>query len=104
MATAAQIRYYRHLKGMSQEELALKANINPAYFGQVERGLKCPTVDTLYKISKALDISLSELLRFNISPNCTEDNIEQLRDLLTRVPVEKIDQVFKIVADIAGLF
>ena len=33
MATAERIRYYRRQKGMSQEELALKANLNPAFFG-----------------------------------------------------------------------
>ena len=45
-AVAAQIRYYRKKHAMSQEALTLKANLNPAYFGQVERDLKCPTVDT----------------------------------------------------------
>lgn len=37
-AVGARIRYYRRLRDLSQEELALNANINPAYFGQVERG------------------------------------------------------------------
>ena len=42
-AVATRIRSFRKKAAMSQEELALKANLNPAYFGQVERGLKCPT-------------------------------------------------------------
>ena len=45
-AVAAQIKYYRKKHAMSPEALTLKANLNPAYFGQVERDLKCPTVDT----------------------------------------------------------
>ena len=31
------IKYFRRLKSISQEEVALRANLNPAYFGQVER-------------------------------------------------------------------
>ena len=32
---AIKIKFYRRQKGFSQEELALKANLNPAFFGQV---------------------------------------------------------------------
>lgn len=103
-AVAARIRYFRRLKGFSQEELALKAGLNPAYFGQVERGLKCPTVDTLYKIAKALEVPLPELLRFDTSSNCSEENLERLKDLLSRVPPEKMDQVFQVIEDVLRLF
>lgn len=37
-AVATRIRSFRKKAAMSQEELALKANLNPAYFGQVEPG------------------------------------------------------------------
>jgi len=102
-ATATRIRYYRNLKGVSQEELALRANLNPAYFGQVERGLKCPTVDTLNKIALALDIPLPELVRFNTVPSL-EEREEQVRNILTRIPVNKYDQAIKIFEAIAELF
>lgn len=104
LATAARIRYYRHLKGISQEDLALRANLNPAYFGQVERGLKCPTIDTLYKISRALGIPLSELLRFDTTQNHLEEYVARLKDLLSNIPAEKIDQVINIIEGIAKLF
>ena len=54
-------RYFRKLKGWSQETLALQAEINPAFLGHLERGLKSPTVKTLEKIACALDISMAEL-------------------------------------------
>ena len=62
--TGARIRYFRGIKRMSQEELALNADINPAYIGHSERGLKCPTVATLEKVCNALGITLSQLLDF----------------------------------------
>ena len=61
-AVGKRIRTLRHLQSISQEEVALRANLNPAYYGQVERGLKCPTIDTLYKIAQALGTSLPELV------------------------------------------
>ena len=97
MATAEKIRYYRRQKGMSQEELALKANLNPAFFGQVERGLKCPTVDTLYKIATALNVPLPELVRFESSPNTTEENIGRLKDIVTKIPVDKYEQAVQLI-------
>ena len=54
-------RYFRNLRGWSQEALALQAEINPAFLGHLERGLKSPTIKTLEKIVRALDISLAEL-------------------------------------------
>ncbi len=56
-----QIRYYRTRAGISQEALALMAEVNPAYVGQIERGLKSPTINTVKKIANALGISLASL-------------------------------------------
>ena len=47
MAVGQRIRKLRRIRAISQEEVAFRADLNPAYFGQVERGEKCPTVDTL---------------------------------------------------------
>ena len=58
----ARIRDFRNERGMSQEELALASEIHPAYLGRLERGEKCPTIDTLYKISQGLKVPISELL------------------------------------------
>lgn len=103
LAVAAQIKYFRHVRDFSQEDLALRANINPAYFGQVERGLKCPTVDTLYKIAKALDVPLPELLRTNVIPNCSADYSRRMKELLARVPEDKMEKVIQVIEDIVEL-
>lgn len=56
------IRKYRKLKGLSQEQLALRADINASYMGQVERGEKSPTIDVLGKIALALQLTLEQLV------------------------------------------
>lgn len=65
------IRQFRTKQNLSQEALALASEIHPAYLGRLERGEKCPTVDTLYKISQGLKIPLSELLDVTAEINPT---------------------------------
>ena len=101
-AVAARIRQLRLEKGCSQEEVSLTAGINPAYYGQVERGLKCPTIDTLYKISLALDVSLPELVRVDMDA-VQSSEIERLKNLLAPVPAEKREQVFTAFESIVKL-
>ena len=55
------IRYLRQQKGLSIEALALEAEINRNYLGDLERGMRNPTLIILNKIAKALDIDLPTL-------------------------------------------
>lgn len=103
LAVATRIKFLRLSKSMSQEGLALRAEINPAYFGQIERGLKCPTIDILYKISKALEISLSELLRIDTLPMSTVSNDQRLIYLMSKIPESKKEQVLKVLEDLIPL-
>lgn len=104
IAVGSRIKYFRQIRSFSQEELALRANLNPAYFGQVERGLKCPTIDTLFKIAKALEIPTTELLRTDTLPGYTEDSAQRVKTLLSHVPANKVDQVLKILEELIELF
>jgi len=47
---------------MTQEGLAEKASLHPNYLGEVERGEKAATIDTLIKIAKALRIRARDLV------------------------------------------
>ncbi len=55
------IRNYRTQKGLSQEQLAELAGCHSTYIGQLERGEKNATLESVEKIASAMDISLSEL-------------------------------------------
>lgn len=56
------IRSYRKQKGLSQEKLAELCSLHPTYIGQIERGEKNATVESLFHIATGLDITLSKLL------------------------------------------
>jgi transcriptional regulator with XRE-family HTH domain len=103
-AVGNRIKYFRRLRSLSQEELALQSNLNPAYFGQVERGEKCPTIDTLCKIAGALEVSPGELLQSTDRPNCLSAYSSRAAEMLSRVPEAKLDQVLRIMEDVTALF
>lgn len=56
------LRQQREVRRWSQERLALSAEINRSYLGEVERGLAVPSLATMAKLAAALEIKLSTLL------------------------------------------
>ena len=56
------IRRIRLEKGISQEKLALLAEVDRSYVGRVERGDNNVAVLTLARLAKALEVSLANLL------------------------------------------
>ncbi len=47
---------------MSQEALAEKSDLHHNYIGEIERGEKAATIDTIVKIANGLKIRAHELL------------------------------------------
>lgn len=64
------IRNTRLELGMSREVLAEKADLNPGYLGQLERGEKNATLVTIEKVAVALGISYEEIFE-NLTPGKT---------------------------------
>ena len=52
----------RHERGLSQEELAEKCGLHDRYISFLERGLRQPTITTIFKLAKALNITPTELI------------------------------------------
>ena len=53
---------FRRDAGLSQESLAFECGLHPTYISQVERGLKSPTLRTLFLLAEALKVKPSEIL------------------------------------------
>lgn len=65
IAFGEHLRKLRVQKGLSQEKLAEKAQLHRTYLGGVERGERNPTLMSLIRIAKALNVSLPTLLEFS---------------------------------------
>lgn len=83
------IRNFRKEKGLSQEELADIANLHATYIGQLERGEKNATLESIEKVAKALEISLEDLFR-SIHPN-PDSQEYTLSQIITRLQTRNIE-------------
>ena len=56
------IRELRESKGISQQNLAAVCDFEKANMSRIEAGRTNPTISTLYKISQALETTISDLV------------------------------------------
>lgn len=91
------IRALRKQKGYSQEQLALRAEINGSYMGQVERGEKSPTIDVLGKIAQALQCPLEQLVHVEGKPREEISYADKIAYQLQGLSVKEQEAVYKFV-------
>jgi transcriptional regulator with XRE-family HTH domain len=58
------IRKYRLMKSLTQLDLAVACGFEESSIGRLENGNTNPTIKTLLKVANALDITLSQLVKF----------------------------------------
>jgi len=57
------VRKYRRLLDISQEELAFRADLHRTYIGMIERAEKNITLVNMEKIAKALKVPIEDLIK-----------------------------------------
>jgi transcriptional regulator with XRE-family HTH domain len=62
-AFAAELKTQRSALGLSQEELAFRADVNRTYIAKLELAKNQPTLTVLYQVAAALESDLPDLLR-----------------------------------------
>jgi len=55
------IKTQRASLGISQEELAHRAGLHRTYVSDLERGVRNPSIDSIEKLARALELSVSKL-------------------------------------------
>jgi transcriptional regulator with XRE-family HTH domain len=58
-----ELRKARERAGITQEELSFRAGLSRPYISQLERDLKSPTIDTLFRICDALNVRAADVVR-----------------------------------------
>jgi transcriptional regulator with XRE-family HTH domain len=56
------LRSLRKERGLSQEGLALEADLQRNYVSLIERGINQPTITTIFKLALALKVRPSEMI------------------------------------------
>ena len=57
------IRLRRKRTGLTQEKLAERADLNPKYLGEIERGEKIISIEALLRIAAAVKIPIRDFFR-----------------------------------------
>lgn len=72
------VRRERLRHGLTQEELAEKAEMSASFIGQVERGVKAVSIDTLERLSRVFGLKSADFLRENnaLEPRRDEPSLE----------------------------
>lgn len=98
------IRNYRTQLKLSQEELAEKCSLHPTYIGQVERGEKNATIESISRIAAGLDIPLSTLFENLEGIAATEKSCAgEAYDLIQGLPSKSQEKILEIIKAILEL-
>lgn len=91
------LRELRFKGGLSQEELALRADLSTAYIGMIERGLKNPTVRIVEQLCQALGLTLFDFFypsrRDSTLENALTDKLHRLSPAEQETLLSLIDQI-----------
>ena len=68
-AFAKRLKEVRKIKNLSQEELALRAELSLSQIARIETARINPTLSTIFRIARTLDIELPELFNFKLPVN-----------------------------------
>ena len=63
------IRRTREAKSLTQEQLANICILSAAHMGHIERGTRFPSLEAVFRISKALSVNLDYLLTDSFAPD-----------------------------------
>ena len=97
MTVGEKIKYYRNIRGISQEMLGNLSGINPATIKKYEYGIRNPKPDQLLKITNALGISINLFMDFDI------ETVSDVLSLLFKLD-EQVDMKFEAEKDENGEF
>ncbi|GAA3732941.1 hypothetical protein GCM10022422_14430 [Flavobacterium ginsengisoli] len=66
---ARRLKEIRSEKGISQEELAYRSELTLSQIARIETVRINPTISTIFKIARTLDVPLQELFNFELQPS-----------------------------------
>ena len=78
------LRLLRKTRGLSQVELAVRAGITQAAVSEIERGGRLPTLRTLSRLSRALDVAPTMLLESSEQSSASRETADRIARAILR--------------------
>ena len=92
VAMGKRMKIKRRAKKISQEELAKSVQISVSFYGNIERGMRIPSIDTLVAIANALNVGTDYLLAESITAVSKLHSREELR-VLSRYLRDRVEEL-----------
>lgn len=96
VALGIRVKNKRLENNMTQEQLAEAVDISAVYVGQIERGDRHMTIDTLVKIANVLQVSIEELLKDSTRENINA-RIGEIINLTKNLSDTEIDKIVNVI-------
>ena len=94
------VNSYRKKLEITQAKLAEITNLSPNFIGQIERGTKKASLETIKKIADALQISTGKLLDGVLEGNLDESNRKKVLDYKMSKAIKNILKDKKVIYSI----
>ncbi|MCI1590251.1 helix-turn-helix domain-containing protein [Heyndrickxia oleronia] len=92
----SRIREERLKLGLTQEILSEEVNISVSYMGQIERGERSLSLDTLVKLAQRLGVTIDYLLQDSLKTN-RENSINQFANLIDNRSEKQIQMALDMI-------
>ncbi len=90
------IKEIRKIRGLSQEQLSGKIDIDPKHLSRIESGRSFPSLDTLEKLANALQVEVKDFFEFAHEAKNTRELKAMISDLLKEVNDEQLRLAVKV--------
>lgn len=90
------IKEIRKTRGLSQEQLSGKIDIDPKHLSRIESGRSFPSLDTLEKLANALQVEVKDFFEFAHKAKNTKELKEIISNLLKEADDERLKLAVKV--------
>lgn len=91
------LRAYRNKAGLSQEELAEKSGLHYTYIGQLERGEKNATIESIEKVACALELPLEILFENIVQGKTKNETVKECYELVTALSEKEQKAILELI-------
>jgi len=97
LVVGERIQAYRRNIGLTQADLAEKAELHTAYVGQIERGERNATLKSIEKISRALNVPFEVLFEAIVTGDNDNAVAKEAYNLITSMPEKEQQTLLEII-------
>jgi len=96
-ALGKRIQHLRQKSGVTQEQLAEKADLSLKHLGELERGRGNPTLSSLGSLAVALGITLAEMFDFEHERLSTDEIKRELQTIINHASDEDCRVFYRLI-------